>query len=150
MKISSSLIFLTLLIISAAVLRPAAASAGSNEVSWLRGGECSGSIAECMTSGEEFEMESGSARHLLQAATRHISYDALQGNNVPCSQRGASYYNCRSGGQANPYQRGCSTITRCRRALFGEDMVGFYARRPFFVCLKTCMSDMPPPPSVSD
>nr|GEZ80398.1 hypothetical protein [Tanacetum cinerariifolium] len=107
MKISFSLVFLSLLIISAA-------AASSSEVSWLRGGECSGSIAECMASGEEFMMESESTRRIL-ATTRHISYGALQGNNVPCSQRGASYYNCRSGGQANPYQRGCSTITRCRR-----------------------------------
>lgn len=43
-----------------------------------------------------------------------LSYGALRRDNVPCSVRGASYYNCRPGGQANPYSRGCSAITRCR------------------------------------
>ncbi|KAM0008051.1 putative rapid ALkalinization Factor [Helianthus debilis subsp. tardiflorus] len=62
----------------------------------------------------EIEMESESTRR-ISATSNYISYRALQGNNVPCSQRGASYYNCQSGGQANPYQRGCSTITRCQR-----------------------------------
>ncbi|KAJ4703498.1 Rapid ALkalinization Factor [Melia azedarach] len=44
-----------------------------------------------------------------------ISYGALRGNSVPCNQRGSSYYNCNGGGQANPYQRGCSAITNCQR-----------------------------------
>ncbi|KAK1420481.1 hypothetical protein QVD17_22110 [Tagetes erecta] len=85
----------------------------SNPISGSGGGGCRGSIGECMTSGE-MEMESESTRRIL-ATSNYISYGALQGNNVPCSQRGASYYNCQSGGQANPYQRGCSTITRCAR-----------------------------------
>ncbi|MBA0854650.1 hypothetical protein Goshw_003124 [Gossypium schwendimanii] len=84
--------------------------------------ECSGSIAEClMLSGErfsdfdaEFAMESEISRRIL-ARTRYISYGALRRNTVPCSRRGASYYNCRPGAQANPYSRGCSRITRCRR-----------------------------------
>ncbi|XP_076884843.1 rapid alkalinization factor-like [Bidens hawaiensis] len=110
----TSLLLLILLVISAVFLPPAAA--GISDFNWLplQGGGCSGSIGECMTDGGELEMESESTRRIL-ATTRYISYGALQGNNVPCSQRGASYYNCRSGGQANPYQRGCSTITRCRR-----------------------------------
>ncbi|KAI3752511.1 hypothetical protein L2E82_24545 [Cichorium intybus] len=61
----------------------------------------------------EFELESESNRRIL-ATTRYVSYGALQKNNVPCSRRGASYYNCRQGGQANPYTRGCSAITHCR------------------------------------
>ncbi|CAL4945704.1 unnamed protein product [Urochloa decumbens] len=44
----------------------------------------------------------------------YISYDAMSRGRVPCSYRGASYYNCRPGGPANPYSRGCSQITRCR------------------------------------
>ncbi|KAI3682754.1 hypothetical protein L1987_82974 [Smallanthus sonchifolius] len=109
----STKLLLQVLVISTVILRPA--SAGIADFNWLskQGGVCSGSIAECMGGGE-LEMESESMRRIL-ATTRYISYGALQGNNVPCSQRGASYYNCRSGGQANPYQRGCSTITRCRR-----------------------------------
>ncbi|XP_021904986.1 LOW QUALITY PROTEIN: protein RALF-like 33 [Carica papaya] len=83
---------------------------------------CSGSIAECFGNGSgelfddevEFQMTSESTRRIL-ATTRYISYGALRRNSVPCSRRGASYYNCRPGGQANPYTRGCSAITRCRR-----------------------------------
>ncbi|OIW00023.1 hypothetical protein TanjilG_26360 [Lupinus angustifolius] len=80
---------------------------------------CRGSIAECsLLAGEdddtEFLMESESNRRIL-AGKRYISYGALRSNTVPCSRRGASYYNCRTGAQANPYRRGCSAITRCRR-----------------------------------
>ncbi|KAI3506664.1 hypothetical protein L2E82_19878 [Cichorium intybus] len=113
MAISTNLLLLHLLLIFSMILRPAVA--GTDDFNWLskQGGRCSGSIAECMVDGE-LEMESESTRRIL-ATTNHISYGALQPNNVPCSQRGSSYYNCRSGGQANPYQRGCSTITRCQR-----------------------------------
>ena len=48
-----------------------------------------------------------------QTDNKHISYGALQRNTVPCSRRGASYYNCKQGGEANKYQRGCSAITQC-------------------------------------
>ncbi|CAN6200231.1 unnamed protein product [Urochloa humidicola] len=46
--------------------------------------------------------------------TGYISYLALTRDSVPCSQRGASYYNCQPGAEANPYTRGCSAITQCR------------------------------------
>lgn len=76
---------------------------------------CEGSIAECMMmkGEEEFEFDNEINRRIL-ATTKYISYGALQRNTVPCSRRGASYYNCRPGAQANPYNRGCSAITRCR------------------------------------
>ena len=35
-----------------------------------------------------------------------IDYGALNKNRVPCSKRGASYYNCQPGAQANPYTAG--------------------------------------------
>ncbi|KAK2645979.1 hypothetical protein Ddye_021174 [Dipteronia dyeriana] len=81
--------------------------------------DCIGSIGECLTVGDEaldleFQMDTESNRRIL-AARRYISYGALRRNSVPCSRRGASYYNCRAGAQANPYTRGCSAITRCRR-----------------------------------
>ncbi|CAO2181822.1 unnamed protein product [Urochloa humidicola] len=44
----------------------------------------------------------------------YIGYGAMGAGNVPCSYRGASYYNCRPSGAANPYSRGCSAITQCR------------------------------------
>ncbi|KAL8540918.1 hypothetical protein ACS0TY_002248 [Phlomoides rotata] len=75
---------------------------------------CRGTVAECLANeDDEFELDSESNRRIL-ANRRYISYGALQRNNVPCSRRGASYYNCRPGAQANPYRRGCSRITRCR------------------------------------
>ncbi|KAK8633625.1 hypothetical protein V6N13_014468 [Hibiscus sabdariffa] len=80
---------------------------------WIpTGSTCKGSVAECLA-GEEFELDSEISRRIL-ATTRYISYGALQRNTVPCSRRGASYYNCQPGAQANPYSRGCSRITRCR------------------------------------
>ncbi|CAN6185870.1 unnamed protein product [Urochloa humidicola] len=48
------------------------------------------------------------------STTGYISYMALSRDSVPCSQRGASYYNCQPGAEANPYTRGCSAITQCR------------------------------------
>ena len=58
--------------------------------------------------------EAVAARRVLQSGNGYISYGALRRDNVPCSVRGSSYYNCRPGAQANPYHRGCSRITRCR------------------------------------
>ncbi|XP_014495636.1 rapid alkalinization factor [Vigna radiata var. radiata] len=75
---------------------------------------CQGSIEECMEEGE-FGMDSESHRRIL-ATSQYISYKALQRNTVPCSRRGASYYNCKPGAEANPYTRGCPTITRCRNS----------------------------------
>ncbi|KDP27792.1 hypothetical protein JCGZ_18872 [Jatropha curcas] len=79
---------------------------------------CRGSIAECLINGDEdfeteFAMDSEINRRILATRT-YISYGALRRNSVPCSRRGASYYNCRAGAQANPYSRGCNRITRCR------------------------------------
>ncbi|GER43760.1 ralf-like 33 [Striga asiatica] len=75
---------------------------------------CRGTVGECLEDeDEEFALESESTRRIL-TSRRYISYGALQRNSVPCSRRGASYYNCRPGAQANPYRRSCSAITRCR------------------------------------
>ena len=66
---------------------------------------------------EEFGFPAGGdsvARRVLQGGSGYIGYDALRRDNVPCSQRGASYYNCQPGAEANPYSRGCSAITQCR------------------------------------
>ncbi|KAI4317594.1 hypothetical protein L6164_025455 [Bauhinia variegata] len=114
-----------LLICSILALHVAAAvdfSGGEHQLSFFPvKSECRGSIAECLLSGDdselfgsEFAMDSESHRRIL-ATNRYISYGALRRNTVPCSRRGASYYNCRPGAQANPYRRGCSAITRCRR-----------------------------------
>lgn len=73
----------------------------------------SGSIAECQLAAE-FEIPSEISRRILATTRRYISYSAMRRNTVPCSRRGASYYNCQAGAPANPYSRGCSAITRCR------------------------------------
>ncbi|XP_064972116.1 rapid alkalinization factor-like isoform X2 [Musa acuminata AAA Group] len=81
---------------------------------WIPAGSgCRGSIAECLA-GEEFELGTEVTRRIL-ARSYYISYNALRRDSVPCSRRGASYYNCRPGARANPYSRSCSAITRCRR-----------------------------------
>uniref|UniRef100_A0A0E0JIB9 Rapid alkalinization factor 1 n=1 Tax=Oryza punctata TaxID=4537 RepID=A0A0E0JIB9_ORYPU len=69
-----------------------------------------------MGSSEEAAADSAAAvvRRVLQGKDNMISYGSLQRGTTPCSVRGASYYNCRPGAQANPYSRGCSAITRCR------------------------------------
>lgn len=89
-----------------------------------RGGRtCRGTVGECMDYfGADAEGEGdvagmatgGSKRRVLQGGSGYIGYDALRRDNVPCSQRGASYYNCQPGAEANPYSRGCSAITQCR------------------------------------
>ncbi|KAJ9537289.1 hypothetical protein OSB04_030022 [Centaurea solstitialis] len=96
----------------------AAAAAGDHRLGWIPASTAAeGLDLDNIIDGDdmEFAMDSESHRRILANNRRYISYGALSRNNVPCSRRGASYYNCRSGGQANPYSRGCSAITRCRR-----------------------------------
>ncbi|CAL4891825.1 unnamed protein product [Urochloa decumbens] len=79
--------------------------------------ECRGTVAECLAEEEDAELggsASAESHRRVLAGRGYISYGALRRDNVPCSRRGASYYNCRPGAQANPYHRGCSRITRCR------------------------------------
>uniref|UniRef100_A0A0D9V0T3 Uncharacterized protein n=1 Tax=Leersia perrieri TaxID=77586 RepID=A0A0D9V0T3_9ORYZ len=68
--------------------------------------------------GEEAAAAEGSTaavvRRVLQGQNSYISYGALRRDTTPCSVRGASYYNCQPGAEANPYSRGCSAITQCR------------------------------------
>ncbi|KAK8629932.1 hypothetical protein V6N13_078749 [Hibiscus sabdariffa] len=60
-------------------------------------------------------MDSEMNARQLGGGRRAISYEAIRHNAVPCNRAGRSYYNCRRGGPVNPYSRGCSVITRCRR-----------------------------------
>ncbi|XP_058200144.1 rapid alkalinization factor-like [Rhododendron vialii] len=110
------------LVLSLLVVSSTAVKATGNHHEWSswiptkQAAACRGSIGECMGAGAgggEFEMDSESNRRIL-ATDNYISYGALQSNTVPCSVRGASYYNCQTGAQANPYSRGCSAITQCR------------------------------------
>ncbi|XP_068667372.1 rapid alkalinization factor-like [Aristolochia californica] len=76
---------------------------------------CNGLVGDCIDEEQELLMDSEISRRGLYASNRFISYGALQKNRVPCNRRGASYYNCRPRGRVNPYRRGCSAITRCKR-----------------------------------
>ncbi|KAL6884688.1 hypothetical protein ACP4OV_010624 [Aristida adscensionis] len=98
----------TALLVPLLLLALAAALAAAGEVGWELG-------VVGAAEDEEFGLADGAAvaRRVLQGGG-YISYGALRRDNVPCSVRGASYYNCRPGAQGNPYSRGCSAITRCR------------------------------------
>ncbi|GKU96430.1 hypothetical protein SLEP1_g9667 [Rubroshorea leprosula] len=78
---------------------------------------CHGPVGECLN--REYEeariLDPEISRRALVQGPRHISYAALKQDNVPCNQRGRSYYNCGTSAKANPYQRGCSVITHCYR-----------------------------------
>ncbi|KAJ8467183.1 hypothetical protein OPV22_029735 [Ensete ventricosum] len=112
---SSLLVAALFLVAGAAAITTAAASGVGDELplGWIPAlAGCRGSIAECLA-GEEFDLGSEVTRRIL-ATSSYISYGALKRDTVPCSRRGASYYNCRPGAQANPYSRSCSAITQCR------------------------------------
>lgn len=65
--------------------------------------------------GDDTELELGGIpRRALDGTDGYISYGALRADSVPCSQRGASYYNCQPGASANPYTRSCTALTQCR------------------------------------
>nr|XP_043620109.1 rapid alkalinization factor-like [Erigeron canadensis] len=81
-------------------------------LSRLSGGASRQLVDDTIDMREEMMMESESARRIL-AGRGYISYGAMHKNNVPCNQRGQSYYDCNSRGEANPYNRGCNVITRC-------------------------------------
>lgn len=135
-----AVILVTHMIVLAFPAVEASSSGGDHGLGWLStttstvGSRCRGSMAECLAEGADLEiddmMDSETNRRILATNNRYISYGSLSKNNVPCSRRGASYYNCRSGGQANPYTRGCSAITRCRR--WAVAFVYSY----YFICLK--------------
>ncbi|KAK9691925.1 hypothetical protein RND81_09G229200 [Saponaria officinalis] len=78
---------------------------------------CNGAMGECLVEDElEFELDSEINRRILATQGSYVSYGALNKNKVPCSRRGASYYNCQPGAQANPYSRGCSKMSGCARS----------------------------------
>lgn len=68
---------------------------------------------------DDDDVSSGRRSLFWKRMRYYISYGALSANRVPCPPRsGRSYYthDCwRARGQAHPYTRGCSAITRCRR-----------------------------------
>ncbi|KAK9281707.1 hypothetical protein L1049_004611 [Liquidambar formosana] len=115
----SNLLLISSLFVTALIFSSPAANASGGDLhqfNWVptttAATSCQGSLAECLA-GEELDMDSEINRRIL-ATSQYIGYGALQRNTVPCSQRGASYYNCQPGAQANPYSRSCSSLSRCR------------------------------------
>ncbi|MCL7037047.1 hypothetical protein MKW94_002411 [Papaver nudicaule] len=116
---TTMLVFITIFTITTASLIDAYSVSSSNhEMGWISAtstrSSCEGgsTVGGC-ENANEFEMDSEISRRIL-ATTKYISYESLKKNTVPCSQKGASYYNCKPGAQANPYTRGCSAITKCK------------------------------------
>ncbi|PNT70127.1 hypothetical protein BRADI_2g06280v3 [Brachypodium distachyon] len=128
--VTTALLALLVAAVAAMAYLPAPASAGG-----AMGGDldsmqpraapaCDGAVGECGVDEDEELGTGGGAgagealrRSLARKPTaRYISYGALKADQVPCNKRGQSYYtNCANMKQANPYQRGCSAITRCAR-----------------------------------
>ncbi|GAB4841146.1 hypothetical protein Ancab_021890 [Ancistrocladus abbreviatus] len=112
---STPLFLLSILIL---FLQKAGAIHSGDQLDWMMISPSSSCVAgeesmnECSESGV-IEMDMEMKRRVL-ATNKYISYGALQRNTVPCSLRGASYYNCQAGAQSNPYVRSCIIITRCR------------------------------------
>ncbi|THU67818.1 hypothetical protein C4D60_Mb05t28680 [Musa balbisiana] len=108
---SSPLLLAVLLLLSTA-----AAASGSGKqppLGWIPSlARCRGTIMECL-GDEKLDLGAVVSRRVL-ATSSYISYGALRADTTPCSQPGASYYNCQSGAQSNPYSRSCSAITQCR------------------------------------
>ncbi|KAJ4802139.1 Rapid alkalinization factor [Rhynchospora pubera] len=118
MKINTTKALLSLLIVIVAISLTLVSASSSSELGWApvqpacRGGF--GKLGECLDLELGIEIDSSESSRRILASSGYIGYDALRRDSTPCSQRGASYYNCRPGAQANPYSRGCSAITRCR------------------------------------
>ncbi|KAE8702004.1 Rapid alkalinization factor 23 [Hibiscus syriacus] len=118
---SGFLLAISLLLLGTTTLITAvssSASSGLQGLTWFptsttneSGSSCRG---ECMANNMDDDGLEFNRRVLQTSNTQYISYGALQRDTTPCSLRGASYYNCQPGAQANPYDRGCSAIARCR------------------------------------
>ncbi|KAK6917583.1 Rapid ALkalinization Factor [Dillenia turbinata] len=107
---------LALAIVAQSQTLPLDASWGLTEMGHGTRGELfnfDGLVGDFIGDNEMLMDNEASRRHL--AGNKKLSYGMLKGNNVPCNQRGSSYYNCQKGGKANPYRRGCNQITRCAR-----------------------------------
>ncbi|KAF9608422.1 hypothetical protein IFM89_009788 [Coptis chinensis] len=93
------------------------ALADSTIVSDTHFGDSLFNVGEWIDQDEETTKNSNTVRRSLAQTGGHISYGALERDFVPCTNRGASYYNCQSASLANPYSRGCTKITHCQRNL---------------------------------
>ncbi|PKI37183.1 rapid alkalinization factor-like [Punica granatum] len=112
---SSFLVSLVLLLLTALTISISDAGNAPFAGRWVptTKGQNASSVEECLAENEFGIMDSKISRRIL-ATSQFISYQALRSNSVPCSRRGASYYNCRPGAEANPYIHACTTLSQCR------------------------------------
>ncbi|MED6176958.1 hypothetical protein PIB30_093250 [Stylosanthes scabra] len=76
---------------------------------------CNGTIEECMEANKEFEMTKSEMKMgILESKDKFIGHGAMKGNGIPCRKNDGTSKNCSPGPAANPYNRGCSAINRCR------------------------------------
>ncbi|WOL15743.1 protein RALF-like 33 [Canna indica] len=105
---------LLLLLLTAAAAASGGGAEGRIPLEWIPSlAGCRGTIAECLAGEDELDLGLEATRRML-GTSDYISYGALKPDTTPCSQSGASYYNCRPGASANPYSRSCSNISNCR------------------------------------
>ena len=124
---TASLVALAACCVLCCAASSAAAQATAADIGVLRSSpSCDRALGQCAVGSDEedeYAAELGGGEASLRRAmaqrqptNRYISYAALRADQVPCNQRGRSYYsNCASQQPANPYRRGCSAITRCAR-----------------------------------
>ncbi|XP_026440313.1 protein RALF-like 4 [Papaver somniferum] len=101
------------------------AESSSTSSDMLVGGEVARSLTQrcnreggdCIGENNELIVDSKINRRSLFQPKRHISYDAIKKDWIPCSKRGRSYYDCTKASQANPYNRGCTVATHCARII---------------------------------
>ncbi|KAF5200311.1 Rapid alkalinization factor [Thalictrum thalictroides] len=117
-NLSSFLVIFIVFLISTLIISTVDAF-GNHQLGWIPTSRstCQGSIAECLTDNDEFDMDSEISRRILAATKPTISYPALDKNHVPCSRPGGAYYNCKQGAKANTYERPCTVINRCPEKL---------------------------------
>ncbi|MED6142989.1 hypothetical protein PIB30_002813 [Stylosanthes scabra] len=84
---------------------------------------CNGTIKECMESNnKEFEMmNSEMNKGILESKNKVTGYGAIKGDGIPCRDQDSTSKNCKPGPAANPYNRGCNAINRCRGGGGGSD-----------------------------
>ncbi|AQK48662.1 Protein RALF-like 33 [Zea mays] len=78
------------------------------------GAGCRGPVGTC-PAGDEAPPDFGEASTMAvddhPVRARRVQHQRR--DSVPCSRRGASYYNCRPGAPASPYSHACSRIKHC-------------------------------------
>ncbi|KAJ3681896.1 hypothetical protein LUZ60_014469 [Juncus effusus] len=111
---------LSLLLLSSILSATSSPLDGSFPLTFINSDDASDDILSTGKIGDFVDEELGAdldalVRRGLAGNVRYISYDALKKDRVPCNRRGNSYYNCMRTTRANPYRRGCSIITRCKK-----------------------------------